>query len=296
MTNALTLALAMVLGQAPEAPGHDRNAIQADLIAKGLAVGGATVRLPEPTFPDGQSAEEQAAALKKVVGSDQAVESFLRDSVTAPSILKLRDEKVEGATIRSGDLYFALRVDVGAIDPAELSREEETAPIEAGNMRFQAKVLKGADLQGGKVPPPAEHEGYIHTTGRLLDRIAVESTAHLSSSRSAESIVVASTTDHRFDASERWGNFWKAIKRQGTSESAGPAQPYHGGIGYVKITRLKGTPDAAIVEVHFSFIEPLGWFDGAPILRSKFGLMAQDQVRSLRRELAARTKGGKPAK
>ena len=35
-----------------------------------------------------------------------------------------------------------------------------------------------------------------------------------------------------------------------------------------------------------AFVEPNEWFQGAPILRSKFSVIAQDQIRSLRRELA----------
>jgi hypothetical protein len=41
-----------------------------------------------------------------------------------------------------------------------------------------------------------------------------------------------------------------------------------------------------MVEMHMAFVEPDGWFQGNPILRSKFGAVAQDQIRSLRRELA----------
>jgi hypothetical protein len=54
-----------------------------------------------------------------------------------------------------------------------------------------------------------------------------------------------------------------------------------------------------LVEAHFAFAEPRAWFDGAPILRSKLSLIAQDQIRRLRRELAEKRKeetGKKPAR
>ena len=54
------------------------------------------------------------------------------------------------------------------------------------------------------------------------------------------------------------------------------------------MTRWKADPKIAIVEVHFAFAEPRAWFGGAPILRSKIALVAQDQIRRLRRELAER--------
>ena len=66
----------------------------------------------------------------------------------------------------------------------------------------------------------------------------------------------------------------------------GPLKPYSGGISYTKISRLALQPGALLVEIHSDFIEPNDWFQGAPILRSKFSVMAQDQIRSLRRELA----------
>ena len=54
----------------------------------------------------------------------------------------------------------------------------------------------------------------------------------------------------------------------------------------MKVSRLATVPGALLVEAHFAFSEPQAWFDGAPILRSKIGVVAQDQIRGLRRELA----------
>ena len=54
----------------------------------------------------------------------------------------------------------------------------------------------------------------------------------------------------------------------------------------MKITRLAAEPNALLVEAHFVYVEPLEWFQGNPILRSKFGVIAQDQIRRLRREIA----------
>ena len=46
------------------------------------------------------------------------------------------------------------------------------------------------------------------------------------------------------------------------------------------------------VEAHFVFTEPHDWFEGAPVLRSKISLIAQDRIRKLRRELAESHKAG----
>lgn len=264
------LLLALLPSPTIDEPSHEANAVYAAAIADGLTVGGRTVRLPAPTFADGQSAEEQRAALRELAGSDRAAEALLRDSVTAPFRLKLDDEEAEGAIVRSGALYFTLRVDLEAIDPDELSGADESGPVEAGNMRFEAEIVDGD-------PPPGER--LIRTTGRLLDRIAVTSTARVVSSRLAESLVIASTTA---DDSGRW----RTIEGRGPDESLGAPRPYAGGIGYAKLTRWRDEAGVVLVELHFAFAEPLGWFDGAPILRSKFSLIAQDQIRRLRRELA----------
>ena len=44
--------------------------------------------------------------------------------------------------------------------------------------------------------------------------------------------------------------------------------------------------EGLLVEVHFIYAEPKTWFNGGPILKSKFGAVAQDRIRALRRELA----------
>lgn len=289
MMSTLAAALALLapgLIAAP-APEHARNPVLTEILAEGLEIGGAAVRLPEPTFRDDQSAEARREALRALAGSDRAVGEMLRDSVTAPHILKLRDTRAEGATGRAGDLYFVLRVGLDEIDPRALFRTGDgSGPIEAGNMRFEALVLSADDLEGGPVAAAKPDEWFIHSTGRLLDRIGVESTQRVVATRSADSLVIAGRTDLRFGADGRWPNRWKALDPRSRDDPDGRPDPYRGGIGYTKVSRLKGMPRAVVVESHFAFAEPRAWFDGAPILRSKLGLVAQDQVRRLRRELA----------
>jgi hypothetical protein len=47
--------------------------------------------------------------------------------------------------------------------------------------------------------------------------------------------------------------------------------------------------------MHAAFAEPEGWFQGAPILRSKLSVAAQDQIRALRRSLTRKAPTAKPA-
>jgi hypothetical protein len=284
MPYALILAVLV-----PAEAGHDANPVFRAVVGEGLSAGGATVKLPAPTFRDGQSADEQKAALREVAGSSRAAEEMVQDSISAPHRLKLNDVKADGVTLRSGDLVFVLRgVDVDAIKPDEAFRQAPVGEVSAANMRFGVRVLSPDDF---KDPPPAlstGHEWLIHSTGRLLDRIVVEATDRVVASTSADSLVFAAKTDPKFGTNGPFPNRWSTIEPRATGDAFGPPQPYAGGVGYLKITRLKGLDRAAVVEVHFAFAEPTAWFGGDPILRSKFGLIAQDQVRRLRRELQKR--------
>jgi len=54
----------------------------------------------------------------------------------------------------------------------------------------------------------------------------------------------------------------------------------------MKVTKLAEPAGALFVEQHLIFAEPVDWFDGANLLRSKLPLVVQDRVRSIRRQWA----------
>lgn len=283
----MIVALILLSAAAEIEPSHAGNALFPTLLSEGITIAGTTLTFPDPVLHDGQSAGSQRAALKAVAGSEGRLDDLLRDSVAAPFVLKVHDENGgEGTLIRRADLWFVVRADLDAIDPSEIARRaSEAKPVEAGNMRFASRWLGADDLKARGIEP-GRREWFAHLTGRLLDRIHVETTDRAVASRSDESWVIASRTDPRFDRDEMSPNRWWPIERRGNRESPGPAHPYAGGASYVKVSRLRVAPGAVLVEAHFAFAEPRAWFDGAPILRSKIGLIAQDQIRRLRRELA----------
>jgi len=281
--------LSLAQGSVEPALPHASNPILAGSIRDGIVVKGVQVRLPAPSFADGLDAVASLAALKGVVGDDRAVKEFLRDSVTAPFILKTRDVKAGDDIVRVADLWFAVRAGLDDVDPDAVLRQADEKAVEVGNMRFASKVLGEDDLRARKVEPVAgRKEWYTHSKGRLLDRISVEATDHAAVTRSPESLAIASRTDPAFDRDDAYPNRWTKLARAGGAETSGPPQIYGGAISYVKITRLASEPDVLLVESHLAFVEPREWFDGNPILRSKFGVIAQDQVRQLRREIARR--------
>ncbi len=277
---------------------HAKNAVFTGVVGEGFTADGATVKLPEPRLREGQPAEAQRAALREVAGSDRKLDEMLRDSVTAPYIIKVSDVKARGATIRVVSLWFVVHADLAGIDPAREAARTSGQSAEAGNMAFRTRILGPDDLRKARVAPTPEKEGrggpetwYAHVHGRLLDRIAFDATSRAQATRTDDSIVVAARTDPAFDRTEAGdaANGWRPVAGK-DDEAGGEGKPYAGGVSYTRISRLAFQPGALLVEMHAAFVEPHEWFQGAPILRSKFSIIAQDQIRRLRRELARRRK------
>ena len=270
---------------------HAANPIYRTLVGEGLELEGRRFPFPSPLIQDGQTAETQQKRLRELLESDRKVAEFLRDSVSAPFILKLKDEKTAGSTVRRADLWFAVHASLDDVDLDSFSKHSANAkPVEVGNMRFESRLLSAEDLKERQIENPKADDATksfsIHQVGRLLDRIHVEGTDQVVVTRSPHSWVIAARTDRRFDEDPKAPNRWWPIVRRGASEEKGAAKTFPGGASYVAIHQLQSAPKVLLVEAHFTFAEPQSWFDGAPILRSKISLIAQDQIRRLRREIA----------
>ena len=255
------------------------------LVGEGWKVGETVITFAEPSLRDGQDAGSERESLLKVVGTDRQLDEMLRDSVTAPFILKLRDVTAGDAIVRVADLYFAIHADLPNVKTEDVVRAKSGPPVEAGNMRFETRVLDPSEFLSQAIAPQ-DGTYYVHSSNRMLDRIQVESTDRVIATRGETSIVVSSQTDPRFDNDAKAPNRWRNLAKLGGLKEDGPSQVYKGAAGYVKVSKLKTQEGTLWVEVHFAFVEPRAWFDGAPILRSKLSLVAQDQIRRLRRELA----------
>lgn len=291
LTCAILLA-ACLAEQGKIEPPHDQNTVYKQVLGQGFDAGGQRLQLPEPRLADGQDASAQRAALREVAGSDRALDDLLRNSITAPYIIKVHDLKAPGSTIRAADLWFIVHADLKEIDIAREAARADQKEVEVANMWFQTGLLKAGDLRSAGVEPPAagDNTWYPHVHARLLDRIDFEVTNQVTATQSAESVVIASRTDPSFAKAGAVANGWKPLPSPGTPKAEGQTQPYSGGISYAKISRVAFMPGALLVEIHMAFLEPNGWFQGAPILRSKFSIVAQDQIRTLRRELARKRK------
>jgi hypothetical protein len=289
ITTTIFLA-ALLTAQSQGEPAHAQNSVFKQVLEAGLDSGGQKVTLPKPKLSDGADADSQHTALREVAGSDRALEDLLRDSVTAPYVIKVHDVKTTNATIRQADVWFVVYSELKQVDFHQEASRTDQKETEVANMWFQTRLLKDEDLRAAGIKPePAavgQNHWYSHVHAKLLDRIDFEVTNLIVASQSPDSIVVASCTDPEFSKSTSFANSWRPIGRDGSATAEGAPKPYEGGMSYAKISRLAFKPGAIMVEMHMAFIEPDAWFQGNPILRSKFSAVAQDQIRSLRRELA----------
>ncbi|MBX6316026.1 MAG: hypothetical protein IRY99_24400, partial [Isosphaeraceae bacterium] len=164
--------LASALGAAPDLePEHTGNPIYKALVTEGLELAGATVPFPPPLLRDGQAPEAQYAALRSVAKSKGKADEMLRNAVTAPSVLKIRDLPArDGVVLRGTDVLFVIHGDLDVLDPtgAVLSSGEL---VEAEKIAFEAKPIPRDDLERrelalikpsfGRFPV----EWYLHATG-----------------------------------------------------------------------------------------------------------------------------------
>jgi hypothetical protein len=288
----LTTIVLTTLGADPPQvePAHARNPVYLEVLGRGLESDGQTVSLPGPRLRDGQAPDAQRAALREVAGSDRALEELVRSSVTAPFVMKVRDLKAGDATVRLADLWFVVHADLAQLDPAREAARTDGKEVEAGNMRVRTRLLKAEELRATRIAPAADPSGrstwFARIHARLLDRIELDVTNRVVATQSGESVVIAARTDPAFDKEGPEANGWQTVASSGGPGAQGTRRPYRGGISYARISRLAFRPGALLVEVHSAFVEPHEWFQGAPILRSKFGVIAQDQIRALRRALA----------
>jgi hypothetical protein len=292
----LALALAQVaLGQRPVPESElAANPLYRAVLGGGLAIEGVTVKLPPPILRDGMTEDERREALKEVV--DLPLDEFLRDSPNAPFKLKIRDVAYTGGVVRMVDLWFAIHANLDEVDLDDLAGKKDAGgKAEAGNMSFSARTLTDAELKAHGKVVEGGLDRYAFSQGVLLDRIKVQTVNHVVASKAGGALVVASMTDPSFDEDKDLANRWVPIPGPGDArKDAAPARPYSGSVGYSRIGPYSERPSVLLVESHVAFAEPKGWFNGASILRSKISLIAQDQLRQLRRELARRKKAGKP--
>lgn len=243
--------------------------------------------LPPPTMPDGLDAPRQREIIEQLVKQDHAPEEFLRRSLVAPYLLKIRElERIEPlGRIQAVDLWC---IAYGSLDQFRRSKH----PNLFFKSRSDAKVheLTSEELAARSLESVTRddfEELFSFATFDIFDKVQLSQTNHTMLSRLADSIVVATEIDGRFQQDQMFPNQWRPLLRAGAGElTLGEPQPYQGLGLYSKVTRLHEPAGALFCEHHLIFLEPQGWFNGANLLRSKLPIAMQTEVRSFRRELS----------
>jgi hypothetical protein len=282
----LWTALALSANQAGPAKDHDGNALLGELLKEGLDVGGkAKVVFPAPTMDDGLDAAAQKKVMEKLIDKSYELDDFVRNSVVAPNMLRLRNIEPSdpNAPARGVDFWFVAYGDWAKISDKDfLERSWNSAAKEN-----KAKPLAAADLAKRNIVLGADgkNQALGHGTFVLFSKVEVSGTGISSWSKTENSFILAGKVDQRFDKDAEFPNQWRSMKKDDTGANVfGKPQPYHGAGYYMKLTRLREPAGAVFVEGHVIFAEPKGWFDGENVLRSKLPLGVQNQVRALRRE------------
>jgi hypothetical protein len=136
---------------------------------------------------------------------------------------------------------------------------------------------------------PGEREKFGHVRFDVLSRVRLAVTGRAVWSKTDESVLVAAAIDPRFAGDKEFPAQWQSILKTGGQETLGPPHPYTAAGLYLKVTKLHAPAGAMFVEQHVVYAEPHGWFDGVNLLRSKLNPVVQSNVRTMRREWAARS-------
>jgi hypothetical protein len=285
------LTLALLVATADPAPSHEAaNPLFKQLLELGVEVGpDLRTKLPPPTMADGLDGAKQTAAIKALLGTDISYDEFTRRSVVAPQLLRLRDAKPSDpkAPARGVDVWFVAYGDFKKTeDDAFLERLLKAGRGEGG-AEGEGKALTADDLAKRKItlsPELGKRQSFGHVTFDFLDKVRIHATGQGVTSRTAESVVAAVELDPRFVGDKEFPNEWQPLTKEPGGVKVGPAQPYTGSGLYLKVTKLAEPAGAIFLEQHVVFAEPVGWFEGLNLLRSKLPQAVQIQVRNVRRE------------
>ena len=164
---------------------------------------------------------------------------------------------------------------------------EKFTSARGGGATFHELTLAELQARGLQLSGPAgADERFVHSKVMVLDRIELSQTSRAMTTRTDDSVLIASQVDRRFAEDAEFPNAWRPLVRNDAGEiTTGPPRTYAAAGGYLLATRLSEPQGAILVEYHFVYREPHDWFNGANLLRSKLPIFLQSRIRALRREL-----------
>jgi hypothetical protein len=274
------------------------NALLQELLTQGIVLkDNVRTKLPQPTLADGLDEASQQATLSKILGDRYSSDEFARNAVVAPYVLRFSDVRNGKDVARGVDLWFIVYGDLNDLAHVEVleklntgrGRDTTLHTLTAGELEARKLPAADADHHESNNASGAAKERYVHTVASIMDRVELHQTSRCVLSRTADSVLIASIVDRRFDADREYPNTYHRLERNDLGEtSKGAAQPYNGAGSYLKATKLSRPHDAILVEYHMIYSEPRDWFNGANLLQSKLPILLQSRIRELRRELKER--------
>lgn len=272
-------------------PSHEPlNPLYKQLLDPGLLISpDLRAKLPPPTMPDGLDNAKQTALIRGLLGNDYSYEEFTRKSVVAPQLLKIRDitPSDPAAPARGVDVWFVAHGDFKTTEDDKFLDRLLTAGREGGGSESKGAAISKEDLAKRNIvvtDADEKRERYGFLGFDFLDRVRLRATGRVFWSRTPESVLAAAVIDPRFVGDREFPNEWRPLAREGGAVKAGEPRPWSGAGFYLKVTRLHEPAGALFVEQHIVFAEPVGWFEGANLLRSKLPPAVQTIVRNMRKE------------
>jgi hypothetical protein len=280
-----------IIAYAAGAQAQAPNEVLERLLTKGGLPGAKDVALPRPTMADGLDRAGQREAIARIADPNHPIEALERPLVVAPFVVKISGDDEKSGTLRRIDLWFVAygKLDRLADESFWKSARESVSGGEKENRELSTtriEILSADELKARGVKDP-ETQRHLTADLTLFNRVRICTTMQAMQSRSADSLVLAAMLDPRFADDEQFPNCWRPISRDDNGrQQTGAAQPYRTAGWYCKATQLHEPAGALFVEYHVLFDEPVGWFNGANLLRSKMPMVAQEGVRKFRRALS----------
>jgi hypothetical protein len=281
------------IAQAPaEQPKQNTDPLFQQLTTTGIVFpDGTSVVLEPPTWNDSLAPDDRRTVMEKIAG-EAGWERFSRNSHVAPIEIDLQSLKNESGQRVGHAVYVAF---VAHIELEQLRDKELMKKVFPSNAasddsdQYQAAEISNDRLLARGIQERPEDTSYIEIKLPLLDRVLVEGCLRTQVMESNESITLSAMLDPRFSETDSSspGNRWSSLS---DTEDAKSYHPYQGVAGYLSIAPLDEPKGASLVEARFVIHEPIDWFRGSSLLRSKLPLMIQESVRKFRRQWNERPK------
>jgi hypothetical protein len=129
-------------------------------------------------------------------------------------------------------------------------------------------------------------EQYAHAEIPLFGQVKVSGTGHGFRATTDDSVLVDFVLDPKFAQDAKYPNQWTPGHQDDLGNTVyGNPQPYSGAGAYMKITKLKDSPERVFIEYHLVFDEPNGWFGGGNNLIAKLPNRYEADVHKFREDL-----------